>query len=66
VLDAVVEGLNDVFLETGHAGISRDRSLALRVRELLIGDAEHIHLDAARPKPRHALAFRLECRTTEA
>jgi hypothetical protein len=29
-----------------------------------LGDAEHIH--AARPKPRHALAFRLERRTTEA
>ena len=38
VPDAVVKGLNDVFLETGSAGISRDYRLALRIRELLIGD----------------------------
>jgi len=36
VPDAVVEGLNDVFLETGSAGISRDYRLALRIRELLL------------------------------
>ena len=29
-------------LKRGMRGISRDHSLALRVRELLIGDAEHI------------------------
>src|SRR5271155_5177272 len=46
VLVAVVEGLDDVFLETGRAGIGRDHGLAQGLRERLVGYAQHVHLDA--------------------
>src|SRR5262245_31839515 len=41
VFDAIVEGLDDVFLETRRAGIGRHYSLALRIRELVVADAEY-------------------------
>src|SRR5437764_14817525 len=39
-LDAIVEGLDDVFLEMRGARIGRGHGLALRIRALVIGDTE--------------------------
>src|SRR5258708_40045030 len=47
MLDPIVEGLDDVLLEMRRAGIGRDHGLALRIREFLVGDTEHVHLDAS-------------------
>src|SRR5260370_11989417 len=43
VLYAVVESLDDVFLEMGRAGKGRDHGLAHGIRIFLVGDAEHVH-----------------------
>src|ERR1700692_909119 len=47
VLVAVVEGLNDVFLETRSTRMCMHHRLALRVAVLGIAYPEHIHLDAS-------------------
>src|SRR5271168_4432319 len=46
LVDAVVEGLDDVFLELGGAGILGDDGVAELVGVLLVGDSEHVHLHA--------------------
>src|SRR5438270_261905 len=46
VLVAVVEGLDDVFLEMGRTRMCMHHSLALRVAVLPVFYAEHIHFDA--------------------
>ena len=47
VFESVVEGLNDFLLEPGRAGVGRNHGVALLVWELLVGDTEHVHLDAS-------------------
>src|SRR4051812_33468997 len=46
VLDAVVEGLDDVFLEAAGARVCADDGFALGLGELSKSDAEHVHFDA--------------------
>src|SRR6202521_1278286 len=48
VPDAVVEGLDDVFLEAVAARMRLHNRLALRVGKFGIGNAEHVHLYARR------------------
>ena len=48
VLDAVVEGLDDVFLEMRSARMCMHHRLALRVAVFGISQAEHVHFDAGR------------------
>src|ERR1700682_6308854 len=47
-LDAVVEGLDDVFLEIIAARMRLDHRVSLSIAILGVGQAEHIHLDASR------------------
>ena len=46
VVEAVVEGLDDLFLEAAGARVRADHGFALGVGELGKSDAEHVHLDA--------------------
>ena len=46
VLDAVVEGLNDVFLKSRCARISGDYGLADVIGIAVVRQAQHVHLDA--------------------
>src|SRR5439155_17913071 len=46
VVEAVVEGLDDLFLEAAGARVRADHRLALGLGELGKSDAEHVHLDA--------------------
>src|SRR5260370_34194344 len=46
VVEAVVEGLDDLFLEAAGARVRADHDFALGLRELGKSDAEHVHLDA--------------------
>src|SRR3984957_15358781 len=46
VLDAVVEGLNDIVLEVRRARMRLHHSLALRGAEVTVGKAQYVHLDA--------------------
>jgi hypothetical protein len=55
VLHPIIEGVDDIVLEVAATRVRRDHRFALRVRELLIGDSEHVHLDT-RGDERH---FRL-------
>ena len=48
VLDAVVERLDDVFLEVAAARIRPHHRLALCVGEVGVGDTQHVHLYARR------------------
>src|SRR6202011_1983836 len=48
VLDAIVEGLDDVFHEMRSTRMCMHHRLALRVAVLGIAQPEHIHFDAAR------------------
>src|ERR1700736_723569 len=45
-VEAVVEGLDNLFLEAAGARMRADNSVALGVREVGKSDAEHVHLDA--------------------
>src|SRR6266404_2347478 len=45
-VEAVVKGLDDLFLEASGARVRADHRFALGVRELGKSDAEHVHLDA--------------------
>ena len=45
-VEAVVEGLDDLFLEMAGARVRADHRFALGLGELGKGDAEHVHLDA--------------------
>src|ERR1700723_3250674 len=45
-MDAVVEGLDDLFLEAGRARVRVDNGFALGVGKLGICDTEDVHLDA--------------------
>src|ERR1700720_3183398 len=53
VFDAVVEGLDDVFLEAVAARMRPHHRLALRVGEFAIGNTQHVHLDARRHQRDH-------------
>jgi hypothetical protein len=44
----IVEGLDDLLLEVARTRVSVDHGPALVVRELVIGDAHDVHLDAGR------------------
>jgi hypothetical protein len=44
--DALREVIDDVLLEVRLARMVRADTVALLVREAVIGDAEHVHLDA--------------------
>jgi hypothetical protein len=46
----IVEGLDDLLLEAARTRVSVDDGPALLVRELVIGDAHYVHLDAGRNK----------------
>src|SRR5882757_5559842 len=46
VLDAVIEGLDDVLLEMRSTGMCMDHRLALRVAVFGIGQAKYVHFDA--------------------
>jgi hypothetical protein len=46
----IVEGLDDLLLEAARTRMSVDDGPALLVRELVIGDAHYVHLDAGRNK----------------
>src|SRR6266851_1872603 len=46
VVDAIVERLDDLFLEAARARVRADDRFALGVGELGKGEAEHVHLDA--------------------
>lgn len=46
MLDAFIEGLDDVFLEGGRTWKGRNHGLADGIGIALIGQAEHVHLDA--------------------
>src|SRR5437016_7315198 len=48
VLDAVVERLDDIFLEMRSTRMGMRHGLALRVAVFGIGQAKHVHFDAAR------------------
>src|SRR5438270_3827309 len=45
-VDAVIKGLDDLFLEPAGPRVGTDDGFALGIRELGKSDAEHIHLDA--------------------
>src|SRR4029077_9796480 len=45
VVEAVVEGLDDLFLKAAGARVRADHGFALGLGELGKSDAEHIHLD---------------------
>src|SRR5712671_710277 len=45
VVDAVVEGLDDLFLEVAGARVCADDGCALGLREVGKSDAEHVHFD---------------------
>src|ERR1700722_13389827 len=51
--DAVVEGLDDVFLEVVAAWMRLDHGISLGIAVLGIAQAEHIHLDAGRDQSYH-------------
>src|SRR5258707_7574575 len=55
VPDAVVEGLDDVFLEAVAARMRLHNRLALRVGKFGIGNAEHVHLYARRHQCNHRM-----------
>src|SRR3984893_16057608 len=46
VVEAVVEGLDDLFLEAAGSRVRANHGFALDVRELGKSDTEHVHLDA--------------------
>jgi hypothetical protein len=46
MLHPIVEGLDDIVLEVIAARVRRDHRFALGVSKLLIGDPQHVHLDA--------------------
>src|SRR5258708_34150080 len=46
----IIEGLDDLLLEVARTRVSVDHGPALVVRELAIGDAHYVHLDAARTR----------------
>src|SRR6267142_2713499 len=45
-VEAVVKGLDDLFLEAAGAWVRADHGFALGLGELGKSDAEHVHLDA--------------------
>src|ERR1700730_12152377 len=45
IVEAVVEGLDDLFLEAARARVRADHGFALGIRELGKSNAEHVHLD---------------------
>jgi hypothetical protein len=51
--DAVVEGLDDVFLEAAAARMRLHHRLALRVGEFGVGNAQDVHLHASRHQCDH-------------
>src|SRR5271168_630445 len=55
VLDAVVERLDDVFLELVAARMCPHYRLALCVREVGVGDTQHVHFDARRYQRNHRM-----------
>src|SRR5260370_33440615 len=46
VLDAIIEGLDDVFLEVNAARMRVDNRLSLGIAVFGVGQAEHVHFDA--------------------
>jgi hypothetical protein len=46
MLHPVIERLDDIILEVGATWVRREYRFALSVSEPIIGDAEHVHLDA--------------------
>jgi hypothetical protein len=56
VLDAVVDGLADIFLETRRARMGMHHRLALRVGVLGIAQPGHIHFDAGNSQSEASLA----------
>src|SRR5580704_4411472 len=53
--DAVVEGLDNVFLETAAARMRLHHRLPLCVAEFRVGDAQHVHLYARRHQRDHRM-----------
>ncbi len=53
VLDAVIECLNDIFLEMRRPWMRVHHGLALGVAVLMVGEAEHIHLHAGGHQRHH-------------
>src|SRR5258708_38266498 len=51
----IVEGLDDLLLEVARTRVSVDHGLAVVVRELVIGDARYVDLDACRNKGNHRI-----------
>src|SRR5258708_31302269 len=58
----IVEGLDDLLLEVARTRVSVDHGPALVVRELVIGDAHYVHLDARRTKGNDTIHVRRTAR----
>src|SRR5271163_4337249 len=55
VVKAVVEGLDDLFLEAAGARMRANPGFALDIGELGIGDTEYVHLDTGGDKRDHRM-----------